>query len=91
MSEQELNGIEIVSDADQMIALIPIKLTEAKLQILLTVVKAQGIDLAQVIEDSVDQDFRCQLESSTDIGDALNKRMCVTWLQEIEVPDNQGE
>ena len=60
MSEQELNGIEIVRDADQMIALIPIKLTEAKLQILLTVVKAQGIDLAQVIEDSVDQDFRCQ-------------------------------
>ena len=82
---------EIVRDADQMIALIPIKLTEAKLQILLTVVKAQGIDLAQVIEDSVDQDFRCQLESSTDIGGALNKRMCVKWLQEIEVPDNQGE
>ena len=91
MSEQELNGIEIVRDADQMIALIPIKLTEAKLQILLTVVKAQGIDLAQVIEDSVDQDFRCQLESSTDIGDALNKRMCVTCLQEIDVPDNQGD
>ena len=60
MGAQELNGIEIVRDADQMIALIPIKLTEAKLQILLTVVKAQGIDLAQVIEDSVDQDFRCQ-------------------------------
>jgi hypothetical protein len=91
LSEQELNGIEIVRDADQMIALIPIKLTEAKLQILLTVVKAQGIDLAQVIEDSVDQDFRCQLESSTDIGGALNKRMCVMWLQKIEVPDNQGE
>jgi len=33
LSEKELNGIEIVRDADQMIALIPIKLTEAKLQI----------------------------------------------------------
>ena len=50
MSEQELKGIEIVRDEDKMIAMIPIKLTEAKFQILLTAAKAQGIDLAKVIE-----------------------------------------
>ena len=49
MSEQELNGVEIIRDGDQMIAMIPLKLTEAKLQILLTIARAYGIDLAQVI------------------------------------------
>ena len=39
MSEQELNGVEIIRDGDQMIAMIPLKLTEAKLQILLTIVE----------------------------------------------------
>ena len=39
MSEQELNGVEIIRDGDQMIAMIPLKPTEAKLQILLTIAR----------------------------------------------------
>ena len=42
MSEQELNGVEIVRDGDQIIAKIPLRLTEEKLQILLTVARAYG-------------------------------------------------
>ena len=96
MSEQELNGIEIVRDGNEvMIAMIPLKLTESKLQVLLTVAKAQGIDLSQLIEGSVDQDFRCQLEGSSvpntsNIGESIQKQLYDQWLKEIgETPEEE--
>jgi len=97
LSEQELNGIEIVRDGNEMIAMIPLKLTEAKLQVLLTVAKAQGIDLSQLIEDSIDQDIRCQLEGSSvpepsNIGESIQKQLYDQWLKEIgEVPEEKED
>jgi hypothetical protein len=90
--ENILNGVEIIRNGDQIIAKVPLKLTEAKLDVLCQVAKAWKMDLSDVIEESIDQDIRCQLESSNDVGEALNKRMCDTWLKEIgEGPDdNQG-
>jgi hypothetical protein len=42
-----------------------------------------GMDLSEVIEDAIDHDIRALLEGSSDVGEALNKKLCDTWLKEI--------
>jgi hypothetical protein len=85
MSEQNnvLNGVEIIRDGNEMIVNIPLKMTEAKLEVLVEVAKAWNVDLAEVIEDAIDRDIRALLEGGNDVGDALNKKLCNTWLKEI--------
>jgi hypothetical protein len=85
MSEQNnvLNGVEIIPDGNEMIVNIPLKMTEAKLEVLVEVAKAWNVDLAEVIEDAIDRDIRALLEGGNDVGDALNKKLCNTWLKEI--------
>ena len=41
------------------------------------------MNLSELVEDSIDHDIRALLEGSNDVGDALNKKMCDTWLKEI--------
>jgi hypothetical protein len=78
-----LNGVEIIREGDQVIAKVPIRLTEAKLEVLCEVAKSYGIELPELIEDSIDHDIRALLEGLNDVGEALNKKMCDTWLREI--------
>jgi len=92
MSKQEdiLNGVEIIREGDQLTVKVPLRLTEAKLEVLVQVAKAHGIGLPELIEDSVDQDIRSLLDGSDDIGKALNKKICDTWLKEIgEDPEEE--
>jgi hypothetical protein len=94
MSEQNnvLNGVEIIPDGNEMIVNIPLKMTEAKLEVLVEVAKAWNVDLAEVIEDAIDRDIRALLEGGNDVGDALNKKLCNTWLKEIgEEGTNDGQ
>jgi hypothetical protein len=46
--------------------------------------------LPELIEDSINQDIRCQLESSGIVGEALNKTLCDTWLREIGENPEEG-
>ena len=63
-----LNGVEIIRDEDQLTVKVPLRLTEAKLDVLCQVAKAFGETLPELIEDSINQDIRCQLESSGIVG-----------------------
>ena len=89
-----LSNIEINRDGDQIITKVPLRFTEAKLEVLCEVVKAWQTDLAEIIQDAVDHDIRALLEGSSvlnpsDVGEALNKVMCDQWLKEIgEAPDS---
>jgi hypothetical protein len=92
MNRQEdiLNGIEIIRNGDQLTVQVPLRLTEAKLEVLVEIAKAFG-QTPELVQDSLDQDIRCQLESSGTVGEALNKTLCDTWLQEIgEVPEEHN-
>jgi hypothetical protein len=82
MNKQEdiLNGVEIIRECDQ--AKVPPRFTEAKLEVLVEVAKAWGMELSEVIEDAIDHDIRALLEGSSDVGEALNKRKCDTWLRD---------
>jgi hypothetical protein len=83
MQEDILNEVEVVKDEDQLTVKVPLWLTEAKLEVLCEVAKSYGIELPELILDAVDQDIRALLEGSSDVGEALNKQMCDTWLKEI--------
>jgi hypothetical protein len=82
MNKQEdiLNGVEIIRNGDQLTVKVPLRFTEAKLEVLCEVAKSYGIELPELIEDSIDHDIRALLEGSNDVGEALNKKMCDTWL-----------
>jgi hypothetical protein len=85
-----LNGVEIIRNGNQIIAKVPLKLTEAKLDVFCQVAKAWKMDLSDVIEESIDHDIRALLEGGNDAGDALNKIMCDTWMKEIgEAPGQE--
>jgi hypothetical protein len=85
-----LNGVEIVRNGKEIIAKIPLRLTEEKLEVLVQVARSYGIELPELIEDAIDHDIRALLEGGNDVGDALNKIMCDTWLKEIgEAPGQE--
>lgn len=78
-----LNGVKIDRNGDQLTVKVPLRLTEAKLQVLIEVAKAYDMNLSELVEDSIDHDIRALLEGGNDVGDALNKKMCDTSLKEI--------
>jgi hypothetical protein len=88
-----LNGVEIIHEkVGEIIAKVPLRLTEAKLEVLCQVAKAWGMELSEVIEDAIDHDIRALLEGSSDVGEALNKKLCDTWLKEIgEAPEGDDK
>jgi hypothetical protein len=91
MTNNILNGAEIIPNGDsQLTVKVPLRLTEKKLEILVEVAKAFGETLPELIEDSINQDIRCQLESSGIVGEALNKTLCDTWLREIGENPEEG-
>jgi hypothetical protein len=81
--EDILKGVEMNKNGVQIIAKVPLRLTDAKLEVLVEVAKAWGMELSEVIEDAIDHDIRALLESSSDVGEALNKILCDTSLKEI--------
>jgi hypothetical protein len=89
------NRVEIIRNGNQIIANVPIRLTEAKLDVLVEVAKAWEMDLPELVEAAIDQDIRCQLEgcrvsNPTNIGERLNKVLCDIWLKEIgEAPEGE--
>jgi hypothetical protein len=85
MTQQKeiLNGVEIIRDGDEIIVNIPLKITDKKLEVLVEVAKAFEQTLSEPIEESIDRDIRALLEGGNDVGDALNKTLCETWLREI--------
>ena len=93
--EDILSGIEIDRDGNQVMAKVPLRLTEAKLEVLIQVAKSFGQTLTELIESCMNQDIRCQLEGSRvsnpdNVGEALNKIMCDTWLKELgEDPEEE--
>ena len=62
--------VEIIRNGNQIIANVPIRLTEAKLDVLCQVAKAWNMDLCEVVGDAVDHDIRALLEGSNDVGEA---------------------
>jgi predicted DNA-binding protein len=81
-----LDGVEIVRNGKEIVAEIPLRLTEAKLEVLVEVAKAFGQTLSVLIEESIEHDIRALLDN--DVGDALNKKLGCTWLKEIgEAPE----
>jgi hypothetical protein len=81
--------VEIIHErVGEIIAKVPLRLTEAKLEVLIEVAKAFGQSLPELMEESIDRDIRALLEGGNDVGDALNKTLCDTWLREIgEAPE----
>jgi hypothetical protein len=84
-----LNRVEIIHEkVGEIIAKVPLRLTEAKLEVLVEVAKAWEMDLSELVEAAIDQDIRCQLEgcrvsNPTNVGERLNKVLCDIWLKEI--------
>ena len=88
--------VEILRNGNQIIANVPILLTEAKLDVLCQVAKAWNMDLSELVEAAIDQDIRCQLEgcrvsNPTNIGERLNKVLCDIWLNEIGEGQDDNE
>ena len=80
--------MEIVRNGKEIVAEIPLRLTEAKLEVLVEVAKAFGQTLSELIEELIEHDIRALLEGGNDVGDALNKKLGCTWLKEIgEAPE----
>ena len=81
--ENILNGVEIIRNGDQLAVKVPLLLSQTKLDVLVAVAKAFGQTLPELMEESIDRDIRALLEGGNDVGEALNKIMCRTWLKEI--------
>ena len=93
--EDILSGVEVDREGNQFIIKVPLRLSEVKLDVLCQVAKSFGQTLTELIESCIDQDIRCQLEGSRvsnpdNVGEALNKIMCDTWLKELgEDPEEE--
>ena len=68
-----LDGVEIVWNGKEIVAEIPLRLTEAELEVFVEVAKAFGQTLSELIEESIEHDIRALLEGGNDVGDALTK------------------
>lgn len=92
---QDLPHCHIISHrlGDHMkILQVGLELSNPKLEVLCEVVKALDMfDLRELIEECIDQHVRGLLEGSSDIGKALNKKLCTTWLKELQGEDKEKE
>lgn len=60
--------VKIIGKAEHMLAKVPLKMTETKLDVLIRICKVEGIGLPDFIEESVGEMVRSMLESSNDVG-----------------------